>query len=99
MQPITGQPTDFEQPKPMKHRKTKKDSDGKKSLAQRVMELESLHPELKQKEPTPLWKTIGKWSLCIIIIGIFLYGIYLFVYWYEYLGKDVTIPFIGVLRH
>ena len=66
------------------------------SLKQRITELESLHPGLK-KEPVPLYKVILKWALFLLITGVILYSIYLF-YCYDQLGKDIVIPFYGVLK-
>lgn len=66
-------------------------------LDQRVGKLESIHPELKPKK-TPLYMIIIKWLFFLIIAGIFLYSIYLF-YCYDQLGKDIIIPFWGILRH
>lgn len=93
--------TQPEQPE-VKHRKSRQPKEDKQAeieiLKQRIGELENLHPELKPKTPTPIYLTILKWLVFFIIIVLFLYGLYLF-YCYDQLGKDITIPFWGILRH
>lgn len=68
------------------------------ALRKRIHELENIHPELTPKIPTPVYMIILKWLLFFLIAGVFLYSIYIF-YCFDQLGKDVYIPFIGILRH
>ena len=93
---------EFTPPNPMKHRRVRKSNNDEgveiTTLRQRVSELENLHPELTPRKPTPLYMIIIKWIIFFIIIGLFLYSLYLF-YCYEQLGKNITIPFWGILRH
>ncbi len=60
-------------------------------LNNRVKELERLHPELLPKKPTPASKTLLKWLFFCVLVGGFLYGIYLF--YLSTLGYTVRLPF------
>jgi hypothetical protein len=76
---------------------TKTDDSKLSTLEQRIADLENLHPELNPK-PISLRMIIFKWVLFCIIVGVFLYAIYVF-YLYDKLGKDIYVPFLGFLRH
>lgn len=106
MQPRIDKVQEFEPPKIAKHRKAKQETDESCidsdteliALRKRVSEIENLHPELTPPKPTPLYFIIIKWLFFLIIVGLFIYAIYMF-YLYDKLGKDIIIPFWGILRH
>lgn len=65
-------------------------------IGQRLDDLETLHPELQPRKPTPPHKTLLKWIFFLVLVGILLYGIYLF-YLHEQ-GWTINLPFVGVLQ-